>query len=235
MEEAVSSATRLLIVNSPNNPSGRIYDRSLLQSMAEVALKHNLWVVTDHAYVDLAFDQPVDTILGVAPELKEQTIVVESFSKRFSMTGLRLGAALGPREVIGGMVSLASTATTHPNTITQHMGLAALADGQEWIAEQRQRYRGRRDLAAQALQEIPGLTLGPSQAAMFLFPNISALLRKRGLGSDRDLARILLDEAGLRVVPGSAFGAPGHLRLSYGLEDARLREAMARMASVLGV
>lgn len=233
VEAAAGPRARALVVNSPNNPSGRVIPREVLHALAEVARRRELWVLADQAYADLTYGDPAPTWLGVGPDLAEQTVVVESFSKRFSMTGLRLGAALGPADVVGALSDLASTATTHPNVVAQHMGIAALAEGAAWLEEQRERYRRRHDLAVGALGRIPGVTVRPADAALFLLPDVTGALEAMGLASDVELASLLAERAGVRVVPGSAMGAPGHLRVSLGATDERLLEAIERCAKVI--
>ena len=233
VEAAVGPRTRALIVNSPNNPTGRVLSRETLSSLADVARRRALWVLADQAYVDLTYGEPAPTWLTVAPDLAEQSVVVETFSKRFSMTGLRLGAAIAPADVVAALTDLASTATTHPNSVAQRVGLAALSEADGWLEEQRARYRRRHLLALEALNALPGVTVGPADAALFLLPNVEGALANLGLDSDAEFAKLLAERAGVLVVPGSAMGAPGHLRVSLGATDARLEEAFARCADAL--
>jgi len=228
---AITPRTTMLIVNSPNNPSGRVYDHARLRAIADLVVSHDLWVLIDQAYVGLELDGLAPTLLAVAPELADRAIIAESFSKRFAMTGLRLGAALAPPDVIDGLARLATAGTTHPCIVTQHAGLAALQHGGGWIEVQRDNYRRRRAMVLDALRELPGVKTPRPEAAMYVFPDVGELLRGLGFKSDSELTDALLAEAGLRLVPGSAFGFPGCVRLSYGTTDRRLEEGLSRLTS----
>ena len=231
VEAAVGPRTRALVVNSPNNPTGRVLSREVLASLADVARRRALWVLADQAYVDLTYGEPAPTWLTVAPDLAEQSVVVETFSKRFSMTGLRLGAAIAPADVVAALTDLASTATTHPNSVAQRVDLAALSEADGWLEEQRSRYRRRHVLALEALNALPGVTVGPADAAVPA-PERRGRAREPGPRLGRRGSRSSSAErAGVLVVPGSAMGAPGHLRVSLGATDARLEEAFAAARS----
>ncbi|TDJ74185.1 MAG: aminotransferase class I/II-fold pyridoxal phosphate-dependent enzyme [Planctomycetota bacterium] len=225
---ACGPRTKVLILNDPSNPTSRALAPELLARIAAVAERADLWLLVDQVYVDLALEGEHRTLLRVAPEVKERTVVVESFSKRFAMTGLRLGAAAGPEHLIAAMTRLASASTTHPNMIAQYAGIAALEMDDEWIEAQRTRYRRRRDRALAGLAGIEGVQCARAECAFYLFPAIGRWMAARGTARDTDVTDALRAQ-GLLLVPGSAFGAPGHLRLSYGLADEELDEALGRL------
>jgi len=230
LEQAAGDRTRVLILNSPVNPSGRVLGAELMGEIAAWATARGLWILADQAYLHLAFDPPAPTLLSAAPQAREKTVVVESFSKRFAMAGLRLGAALGPAPIIAAMESLVTASSTHPSTLSQHAGLAALRHGDAWVEEQRDIHRRRRDKVLETLDGIPGVEPGNPEAALYVFPEVEELLEMRGFPDDATFCAALLAEEGVRIVPGSAFGQSGYLRLSYGLEDSRLEEALTRLA-----
>ena len=221
IDAAVTPRTKLLILNDPCNPTSRALGASELRSIAEVASRRKLWIVADQVYDDLMLDRGHQPLLRVAPEVREQTLVVESFSKRFAMTGYRLGYASGPPDLIEAMSHLAASSTTCANTIAQHAGIAALTMDDAWIHQQRVRYRRRRDLSLAGLSKIQGLSCVSPEAAFYLFPSIS--------GDDHRIVEGLRREEGVLLVPGSAFGVAGHLRLSCSPRDSQLEEAIERM------
>jgi len=230
---ACTARTRAVIVNSPANPTGRALPTERLLAIARLVQDRDLWLVSDEVYRDSSLDGAPPEPLSVAPELTPRAVVVDSFSKRFAMTGYRLGYAVAPPPLIAAMTRLVASSTTHPCSISQHAGLAALALDGRWEAEQRARYRRRRDRLLARLAAVPDLRCVVPDAALFAFPDVRGWLAHDGRGSDGDLARGLREEAGVLVVPGSAFGAPGHLRVGTGVEDERLEQALDRLVAHL--
>ena len=220
--------TRALILNDPCNPSSRCLSDERLRAIGQVARRHELWILADQVYADLVLDGPPASLLRAAPELRERTLVVESFSKRFAMSGYRLGYAAGPRALIEAMTRLATASTTCVNALAQYAGIAALTMDERWIDEQRARYRVRRDWMHAQLSAL-GWPLGPRPEAAFY------LLLPLGEGVD-DLAaaRALREQEGLSLVAGSAFGAPGHLRLACSAPLEELVEAARLLARARG-
>lgn len=231
LEAAVNPRTRAVILNQPSNPSGRIWDEARLAMLAHLARKHALWLLVDQVYGTLSFDAPEQPFLNHFPDLPDRTVVVESFSKRFAMTGYRLGAAAGPLPLIRAMTALASSSVTHPNVLAQHAGLAALGLDGSWERAQLEALGKNRDAAVARLSRLPGLRLQVPEGGLFLFPDCRALLEGAGFADDQALVAGLRDELGLKLLPGSAFGAPGHLRLSLGASRERLLEGIGRLAS----
>lgn len=233
IDAACTERTRAVILNQPTNPTSRSLTRDLLVRIGDVAARRNLWVIADQVYAELALDGPCDLLLDAHPELRERTVVVESFSKRFAMTGYRLGAACGPAPLIDAMTRLTSASSTHANVVAQYAGIAALALDDDWITAQRARYRERRDRGLAALAGIEGVQCARPDSAFYLFPSIAEWMTAHGFASDENVADALRSGAGLSVSPGSAFGAPGHLRLSCGLADATLDRALGRLRGFL--
>jgi aspartate aminotransferase len=226
IDAACTPRTKLLILNDPSNPTSRALAPERLRRIAEVAERHDLWIVADQVYDDLVLEGDHAPLLKVAPELRKRTLVVESFSKRFAMTGYRLGYACGPQELIEAMTQLISAATTCANTIAQHAGIAALSMDDTWIDEQRTRYRQRRDLALAAIGTIDGLECERPEAAFYLFPELCGPRR-----DDERLVTDLREREGVLLVPGSSFGLPGRVRLSCSVSADELNEALGRLAT----
>ena len=230
VEAAVTPRTRVLIVNSPSNPLSAVFAPELLTELAAVARRHGLWVIADQVYHDLALDEPARALLSVAPDLRAQTVVIESFSKRFAMPAMRLGCAVAEPGLLAAMRSLASATTTHASLPAQRAGLAALEGDPAWAEQQKARYRRRRQQLLEALQDIPGLLLRRPQSAFYLFLGVQQWCLHAGRPADDEaLAQDLLQQAGVAVTPGTAFGAPGNLRLSFGAQDELLAEAVRRL------
>ena len=229
LDQAVGPRTRAIIVNQPSNPSGRVWDAARIARLAELALRHECWVIMDQVYGTLTLDGPEQPFLRTAPELARQCLVIESFSKRFAMTGYRLGAAAGPRQLIQAMVTLGSSSVTHPCMISQHAGIAAMELDGVWEAANLHQLRERRDAMVAGFQGLPGITVQIPEGGLYVFPKVSQWNAAHGLDSDALLAARLRDEAGVKVMPGSAFGAQGHLRCCFVGERERLDLAIQRL------
>lgn len=228
LARAAGPRARVLVLNSPNNPTGRILSPERQAELLRVARERDLWIVSDEVYRSFAFDGVVSSMAAVAGAF-DRVVTVESFSKRFSMTGYRVGAAIAPPEVVEAMTRVAQAATTHAATASQHAACAALEVAAEWDEQQRRRYRARRDRAHELLTSLPGVRCALPEGAFYLLPDVREWCARRGFGDTTGLVDWLRDEHGLGVTPGEAFGIPGHLRLSLGLEDARLDEALERL------
>lgn len=231
LDRALSPRTRAVILNQPANPTGRVWDIPRLHDLADVILERDLWLVLDQVYGTLTLDGPERPFLRTCPDLAGQTLLVESFSKRFAMTGYRLGAAAGPQGLIRAMTRLGSTSVTHPGMISQHAGIAALGLDGAYEREMVAGLRVRRDRLQAGLDAIEGVRCGRPEGAIYLFPHVGAWLESRGSASDQELASRLRDEAGVKVLPGSAFGAPGYLRISIAASLESLDKALDRMTT----
>ena len=227
--EAITARTRAVIVNQPSNPSGQVWDGPRIRRLAELAQRHGLWVIVDQVYGTLTLDGPEVPFLQTAPDLAQQCLVVESFSKRFAMTGYRLGACAGPRTLVKAMTTLASTTVTHACTLSQHAGVAAMETDGTWEEEMQDQLRARRAVLLKGFHDLPRTRVTMPHGGLYLFPDVSDWLKAHDGTSDVALAARLRDEAGVKVLPGSAFGAPGHLRLCFAGEVARLELAVQRL------
>ncbi|TVR05211.1 MAG: pyridoxal phosphate-dependent aminotransferase [Deltaproteobacteria bacterium] len=237
LDGAVSSRTRAIIINNPSNPSGALWDADAMRSIA-TWLERNpqVAVVSDAIYDALAYDGiRVDELLHVAPALRSRYVHVNGISKAFAMTGWRLGWACGPAEIVSAMQKLQSQSTSNPTSITQHAAIAACHLGEEVIAPMRSTFQRRRDLISDGLRSLDGVTLVQPRGAFYAFPDFTAWIGRRTddgtvIADDMSLAAWLLDRAQVAVVPGSAFGAPGFLRLSYATHDDNIEKGIQRLA-----
>lgn len=235
---ALTPRSKLLVINSPNNPTGAVYTRERLAALAAVVrARPGLAVLTDDIYEKLCFDgRHFVSILDVAPDLKDRTIVVNGLSKAYCMTGWRIGYAAGPRHVIAAMNVLQGHTTSNANSIAQAAAVAALTGDATFIDRMRETFSHRREVMLKGLREIPGITCPEPHGAFYLLPDVSRYLSPTVPGSPRtsyELSMSLLETALVAVVPGEAFGAPGTLRISYASSRVRLNEGLARMRDFL--
>jgi len=229
LEAAVTPKTKLLILNSPSNPTGAVYPRAELEAIVAVALRHNLYILSDEIYEHLVYDGARHfTPAGFSPEAGARTMIVSGFSKTYSMTGWRLGTLVAPPPIAKAVGELQSQMSSNANTFAQYGALAALTEKeptQAALQTMLAAFDRRRKFLHAALEGIPGVSCVRAQGAFYLFPNIS----KFGLSSAEFCARLLQDEK-VAAVPGSAFGAEGYLRLSYATGDEIIARGVERMA-----
>lgn len=239
LEAARTDKTRAIILNNPTNPTGAFWDRSQLEDIAAWLKQHpEIIVISDAIYSELTYDSLEYTeLLNIAPELRDRYVIVDGISKAFAMTGWRLGYTLAPKHVIAGMMKIQSQSTSNPTSITQYAAVEALNRAEEVIAPMRSVFEERRNLVYELISAIPGVKLVRPRGAFYAFPDISAFLGKsfngKTIATDGDLAAYLIEEALIAVVPGTAFGAPGFIRLSYADKEANLREGIRRLAEGL--
>ncbi|MCO6055231.1 pyridoxal phosphate-dependent aminotransferase [Pseudomonas sp. MOB-449] len=231
---AINPDTRWLILNSPSNPTGAVYSREELRALADVLLDHpQVLILSDDIYEHLIFDgAEFHTLAQVEPRLAERTLTMNGVSKAYAMTGWRIGFATGPRWLLSAMEKLQGQQTSGACSISQHAALAALRGPKDFIQESREVFQRRRDFMVAMLNDTPGLQCDKPAGAFYAFADCSALVGKvsaggRGLFSDEDVAHALLDEANVAVVPGSAFGLAGYIRIAYALDDDSLKQACA--------
>jgi aspartate aminotransferase len=234
---AVTPRTKLLILNSPCNPTGAVWTHAELEAIAAVVRGHpRMMVLSDEIYEYILFDGEMCSI-GALPHMLERTITVNGFSKGFAMTGWRLGYAAAAEPIAKAMIRMQSTITTGANQFVQRAAIAALEGPRHAVEAMRLRYKARRDMVLAGLRSIPGVRIAPIPATFYAFPDVSALLgRKAGnhvLDSAERLCDWLLEEHGVATVPGSAFGAPGSIRLSFAASEADIEKALARLARAL--
>lgn len=229
---AITSKTRLLILNSPSNPTGIAYTTDELRALGEVILKHpNIIVASDDIYEHHMWTgNPFSNIVNACPELYDRCVVINSVSKTYAMTGWRIGYAAGPAKIIGAMKKAQSQNTSSPPTMSQFAAEAALEGDQSCVAAMTKAYKERHDYLVGELQKIPGIKCIPSDGTFYTFPSIEGLYNKEaGITNDLELSEYLLDQAELAVIPGSAFGAPGHIRLCYTTSMEQIVEAVTRL------
>ncbi|MCL5254581.1 MAG: pyridoxal phosphate-dependent aminotransferase [Gammaproteobacteria bacterium] len=232
LEQAITDKTKLLFLNSPSNPTGMAYSAAELKSLAEVLRKHpRVLIATDDMYEHILWTaEPFVNLPMVAPDLKERTVVLSGVSKAYAMTGWRIGYAAGPKPIIAAMKKAQSQSTSNPASISQYAALAALTGDQSFIGEMVNEFRIRHDRLIDGLSKIPGLKVRPGDGTFYVFPNIEGLMQAVGVDTDVELCERLLSEANVALVPGSAFGAPGHFRLSFAASRDTLDEAVRRIA-----
>jgi aspartate aminotransferase len=233
---AINPKTRLFVINSPSNPTGVAYTRAELAALGEVLQQHpQLLVATDDMYEHILWSaEPFSNILMACPELNARTIVLNGVSKVYAMTGWRIGYAGGPAELIKAMKKVQSQSTSNPTSISQVAAQAALDGDQACITPMLKAFRERHDFVVAALNEIPGVTCLPADGTFYCFPHVQAVIdRMDGIADDIELAEFLLDQAGVALVPGSAFGAPGYVRLSFATGLDTLKSALERIAKSL--
>ena len=236
LADAITDRTRCVILNSPSNPSGKAYSKAELAALGEVIAQHpNLLVATDDMYEHILWtEEPFANIVNAAPELYEQTIVMNGVSKAYAMTGWRIGYAAGPLELIRAMGKIQSQSTSGAATMAQEAAEAALRGDQGCVGDMVKAFRQRHDFVVESLNSIDGVRCLPSDGTFYAFPDFSAVIeRMDGIDDDLELAEHLIENAGVALVPGSAFGAPGYVRLSYATSMENLEKALQRIADAV--
>jgi aspartate aminotransferase len=236
LEAAITDNTRLVVLNSPSNPTGVAYTLDELKALADVLLKHpKVMVATDDMYEHIRFnDEPFVNILNACPELYDRTIVLNGVSKAYSMTGWRIGYAAGPLALIGAMKKIQSQSTSNPTSIAQVAAQAALEGSQECVAEMVVAFKARHEYVVSTLNDIKGVSCIPADGTFYAFPSFQEVIDNDDrFENDIALAEFLLNEAGVALVPGSAFGAPGNMRLSFATSMEVLEDALGRISKAL--
>lgn len=234
LEVAITDKTRVLILCSPSNPTGSCYSKKDLERLANVLRKHpNISIISDEIYEYIVFDDEHISLLNVAPDLKDRVALINGFSKGFAMTGWRLGYLAGPKELVKAVAKIQSQETSAPSSISQAAGLAAYSGTLDKVLEMRASFKERRNFMVEQLNSIEGVSCFSPGGAFYVFPDISSYLNSttplgKPVQSSTDLCLYLLDEAGLALVPGDAFGEPNGLRMSYAAAMDELVEAMNR-------
>ncbi len=235
LEAALTPATRLFVLNSPSNPTGAVYSEDELRALGAVLARYpRVVIASDDIYEHILWGQPrFRNIANVCPELKDRTVVLNGVSKAYSMTGWRIGYAAGPKALIQAMKNIQSQSTSNPASISQAAATAALTGDQGFIDEMKAVFKARHDAVLKGLNALPGVRCRPADGAFYLFPDCSGAIKRLGLPDDLALGEFLLERAGVALVPGSAFGAPGHLRLSFATGMEQLEAALERLRQVL--
>ena len=236
LQAAITPRTRLFVINSPSNPTGVAYTRAELAALGNV-LKHapQVLIATDDMYEHILWGaEPFSNILNSCPELTARTIVLNGVSKVYAMTGWRIGYAGGPADLIKSMKKIQSQSTSNPTSISQVAAQAALEGDQSCIEPMLKAFKERHDFVVTALNDIPGVSCLPADGTFYCFPYVQPAIDViKGVADDVELAEYLLDHAGVALVPGTAFGSPGYLRLSFATGMDVLQEALSRLASAL--
>ena len=232
---SITDKTRLLFLNSPSNPSGSCYTRAELEALGEVLLEHpNVVVAADDIYEHIHWgDSPFCSLATAVPDLKSQTVTINGVSKCYAMTGWRIGFAGGPASVIKAMKTIQSQCTSNPSSISQVAAAAALDGDQSCVAEMTKAYRARSEYIVSALNTIPGFECRPGEGAFYAFPRVTGAIEAKGLKDDFALVELLLKEAIVVLVPGSPFGSPGYVRISFACSIEELQASVDRIKSVL--
>jgi len=235
LDAALTDRTRVLFLNSPSNPTGACYTRAELAALGEVLLEHpDVVVLADDIYEHIYWgSEPFTTLAQAVPALYERTLTVNGVSKAYAMTGWRIGYAGGPRKLITAMTTIQSQTTSNPCSISQAAAIAALDGDQACVREMAAAYRARHDYVVEALNALPGFECRQSAGAFYAFPRVEGAIEALGLPDDTALVAHFLKEADVAMVPGSAFGAPGYVRISFACSMDELREAVRRIGNAL--
>ena len=239
IEKAITPRTRAILYSSPCNPTGAMLDESTVRAIADLAVKHDFWIITDDIYRtliygDAKFFQPA----AISPAVRARTIIVDGVSKSFAMTGWRIGFAAAPKELVVAMGTLQGQSTTNAAAVSQAAALAAIEGPTDELETMRVEFDKRRKAMVKALREIPGVTCVEPKGAFYAFPDLSSFLGKKTpegktIENDAQLCEFLIEAARVAVVPGSAFSAPGFIRLSYATSMKNVEEGVARIAAAL--
>jgi len=235
LSAAITPKTRMLVLNSPSNPTGVAYSKAELKALADVLIQNpHVLVVTDDMYEHIIWnDEGFSNILNAEPALYDRCMVLNGVSKAYSMTGWRIGYAAGPADVIKAMKKIQSQSTSNPTSISQSASVAALNGDQGCIGVMLKAFKERHDYVLETLNSIPHIQCLPSDGTFYSFPNIQSFIDSRDdLKNDVDAANLLLDKVGVAVVPGSAFGAEGYMRLSFATSMTNLEKALERIRQV---
>ncbi len=239
LDAAIGPRTKALILCTPSNPTGAAYDEASLRALASVLRRRSIWVIVDEIYGQLVYDGFVQrSLLSVAPDLKDRIIIVDGASKTYAMTGWRIGWMIGPRVIADACEMLQSQATSNATTVAQHAAVAALQGPRDSLRAMLAEFGARRRLMVDGLNRITGLHCRMPEGAFYAFPSVKGLFGKKTpeghtLGTDLEVTAFLLESAKVAVVPGSAFGAPGYVRLSYAASQKQITEGVKRIADAV--
>ncbi|WP_163328173.1 pyridoxal phosphate-dependent aminotransferase [Desulfurobacterium thermolithotrophum] len=229
IEPAVTDKTKLLILCTPNNPTGSVVDRDELEKIGNFCAERGIIIASDECYEKLTYDGFKHvSIASLSEKIKSVTVTINALSKAFSMTGWRVGYAAGPKDIINSMIKINSQSISNVNSIAQKAAVAALTSSQEFLKDWLKAFDERRRFMVEKLNEIPGVKCLLPKGAFYAFPNVKELIERAGFKDDFQLADYLLEKAKIAVVPGTAFGMPGYLRLSYATSMDNIKEGLER-------
>ncbi len=232
LADAITPKTKLVMLNSPSNPTGRAYSKAEMQGLGEVLLANpHVMVATDDIYEHIYWgDEPLVNLVALFPELRSRCVIINGVSKAYAMTGWRIGYAAGPADIITAMRKVQSQSTSNPCSISQAAATAAYDGPQECLEVMKAAFKERHDYLIEALNGLPGVSCQPGNGAFYAFPDVSEAVKKiEGVNNDVELATWLLEEAGVAVVPGTPFGAPGYVRLSFATSIEVLNKAIDKL------
>jgi aspartate aminotransferase len=232
IEQAITPKTKVILLNSPSNPSGAVMSPKEMQAIVRLARDRGIWVVSDECYVYLSYTGEYFSV-GSMQDCKDNVVIAGSLSKTYAMTGWRMGYALAPKAVVKAMQKLQSQSTSNPTSIVQKAAVAAVSSSQACVAEMRTDYMRLRDCILDELATIPDVTCNRPEGAFYVYPNVSAYLGRGGVTSTAELSRRLLHEAHVVTVPGEAFGTESHLRFSYATSLKEIERGMERVRKYL--
>lgn len=236
LSEAITPYTKMIILNSPSNPTGVYYTEEDLQMLANVLVDHpKIIILSDDVYEKILWEsEPFKNIVNAVPSFKARTIVINSLSKTYAMTGWRLGYAAASTEIIAAMTKIQSQTTSNPCSISQVAGISALSKHSvQPVSEMVSKYQARFTYVCERLRALPGVELSESQGAFYVFPNVTELIKILNLKDDIELCEFLLDKASVSTVPGTAFGAPNHIRLSFAIAKSTIEVAFNRIEEAI--
>lgn len=234
IEQAITEKTKAIVINSPNNPTGNVYSKSELSRLAEVIVSHDLFIISDEIYEKLIYDDAEHvSIASLGREVFDRTFVVNGVSKPYSMTGWRIGYVAGATTYIKAMADLSSQSVSNSTTIAQYAALAAISGPQETLHNMKAEFKRRRDTTYSLLCQLPGLTCLEPKGAFYLFPNVKEAVENSPYDSADAWAEALLEEEKVAIIPGSSFGSPDNIRISYATSLDLLEAGMARIKRFL--
>jgi aspartate aminotransferase len=235
LEAAITPRTRLFMLNSPSNPTGAAYTRAELERFGAVLRRHpRVFVATDDMYEHIYWGaEPFCSFLTACPDLYDRTVTINGVSKSYAMTGWRIGYCGGPAPLVAAMSTIQSQSTSNPSSIAQKAAAFALNGDQSCVSEMNRHFRARHDYFNDGLNRLPGVHVVPAAGTFYAFCDVRESIRMRGLADDNAFAEYLLNEAGVAGVPGSGFGAPGHIRFSFAVSMETLTEALGRLGRAL--
>jgi aspartate aminotransferase len=235
LEAAITPQTRLFLLNTPCNPTGAAYTRDELRALGEVLLKYPKVIIgTDDMYEKIYWgSEPFCSLVTAVPELYGRTVTINGVSKAYAMTGWRIGYCGGPKEIITAMATIQGQSTSNASSISQKAAVAALNGDQACVATMNESFRRRHDLVVAGLNSLPGVSCQPGSGTFYAFADVTRAMSALGMRDDNAFSEFLLNEAGVAVVSGSGFGAPGHIRISFATSDALLSQSIQRMERAL--
>jgi aspartate aminotransferase len=235
LADAISAKTRLVLINSPSNPTGAAYTAAELRALADVLVEHpKVLIGTDDMYEKIYWaPEPFASLLTIAPELYDRTITINGCSKSYAMTGWRIGYCGGPKEIVTAMGTIQGQSTSNACSISQKAAVVALNASQQCVTDMNRAYKERHDYVVAALNTLPGVSCLPGAGTFYAFADFRGAIANLGLRDDNALAEFLINKAGVAIVPGAGFGAPGHMRLSFACSKQTLEKAIERIRAVL--